>query len=196
MKEVQIRTVIKEKFPFLKEADIEMIFSLAKILHFKNKELIIIEGQPAPFIYFIASGMVRGYRSDESGVQRTLIIRPTQTFFAPPGILKDLVVSDYSFESIKDTTLFRMPLEKFIALTEEHISFAQLYINLLRENLQTVFFRVELLAGMSPEDRYEALLKSRPELFEKSFHKHVANYLGMTPTSLSRIIKRKKELES
>lgn len=196
MKDDQIRSLLSNEYPFLSEEDLNVLFKIGKTWTFKNKDLVILEGQSAPFIYFIAKGMVRGYKTDESGDQKTLILRPIHTFFAAPGILKDLMLSEYTFESVKETTLFRMPLETFIQLSKERIGIAHLYINLLSENLRTVFFRVELLAGMSPEERYEALLKARPELFEKSFYKHVANYLGMTPTSLSRIIKRKKGPEN
>ncbi|MBT8220746.1 MAG: Crp/Fnr family transcriptional regulator [Bacteroidia bacterium] len=196
MKEAQIRVLLKQLHPSLSDEDLDILISLGKIQNFKNKDLIIREGDPATYMYFIAQGMIRGYKTDDKGDQKTLILRPTNTFFAAPGILKDLMISEYSFESIKSTSLFKMPMDAFIHLSKERIGIAQLYIDLLSENLRTVFFRVELLAGMSPEERYEALLKARPELFEKSFYKHVANYLGMTPTSLSRIIKRTKGMES
>lgn len=43
------------------------------------------------------------------------------------------------------------------------------------------------------EERYDALLARSPGFFQKAFLKHIANYLGMTPGSLSTIMKRKKE---
>ena len=39
------------------------------------------------------------------------------------------------------------------------------------------------------EQRYEGLLKSKPEIFQHASLKHIASYLGITDTSLSRIRK-------
>lgn len=39
----------------------------------------------------------------------------------------------------------------------------------------------------SPQRRIEELLASQPELFEKVPHHYIANDLGITPVSLSRI---------
>jgi len=42
----------------------------------------------------------------------------------------------------------------------------------------------------SPEERYLALLKNRPDLIQRVPQHQIASYLGMTPESLSRIRKR------
>ena len=63
----------------------------------------------------------------------------------------------------------------------------------LQENIQTLVFRVESLIDKLPEERYEELLERSPQFFQTAFNKHIANYLGITPNSLSRIIKRRKE---
>ena len=39
------------------------------------------------------------------------------------------------------------------------------------------------------EQRYDTLLKTYPEIFQQAALKHIASYLGITDTSLSRIRK-------
>ncbi len=39
------------------------------------------------------------------------------------------------------------------------------------------------------EERYEMLIKTKPEIFQHAPLKHIASYLGITDTSLSRIRK-------
>ena len=39
------------------------------------------------------------------------------------------------------------------------------------------------------EQRYQTLLKTNPEIFQHTALKHIASYLGITDTSLSRIRK-------
>jgi len=187
------RNIIQEAFPFLTSGDLDLLLEGSQQLILGHKAPISHEGDRITSLYYIAEGMIRGYFISESGEERTIIIRPTNTFYAPPGILGGATHSKYSFESIQDTALIEFSMSKVLKLTETNLGICRLYNEILRENLQTVFFRVELLAGMLPEARYETLMKERPELFQKSYHKYVANYLGITPNSLSRIIKRKKQ---
>jgi len=49
------------------------------------------------------------------------------------------------------------------------------------------------LIDKMPEKRYEQLIETHPQFFQKAYNKHIANYLGITSVSLSRIIKRKLE---
>jgi len=50
--------------------------------------------------------------------------------------------------------------------------------------------RVEMLQFMSPEQRYQHLIATRPELFNRISQFQMASYLGMKPESLSRLRKR------
>lgn len=186
------KDILFQAFPFLTSEDLDLLLEGSKQLHLAHKEPISQEGDRITSLYYIAEGMIRGYFISVTGEERTIIIRPTNTFYASPGILGGATHSKYSFESIQQTELIEMSMSRVLELTTTNLGVCRLYNEILRENLQTVFFRVELLAGMSPEERYETLMKERPELFQKSYHKYVANYLGITPNSLSRIIKRKK----
>ncbi len=50
--------------------------------------------------------------------------------------------------------------------------------------------RLEAFITKSPAERYEALLSCRPEMTQNISQQYLAHYLGITPTSLSRIRKR------
>jgi hypothetical protein len=45
------------------------------------------------------------------------------------------------------------------------------------------------LINKTAEERYKFLLESKPEIFQYASLKHIASYLGVTDTSLSRIRK-------
>jgi len=187
------KDILLESFPYLDPTDVDLLLEDSHTLSLSNKASISEPGAKITHLYFIAAGMVRGYVITDTGEERTLIIRPTNSFSAAPEVLEKGSRSRYAFEAIQDTQLIALPIDRFFELASTRLSISKLYIAVLEEILKTVFFRVELLAGMSPEERYTRLLADRPELFQKSYHKYVANYLGITPNSLSRIIKRKKE---
>jgi hypothetical protein len=49
--------------------------------------------------------------------------------------------------------------------------------------------RTILMITDTAKDRYEKLLKEKPDIFQNASLKHIATYLGITDTSLSRIRK-------
>ena len=46
------------------------------------------------------------------------------------------------------------------------------------------------LSSDQPEERYQNLLKKQPDLFQRIPQKYIANFLGISPESLSRIRSR------
>lgn len=68
----------------------------------------------------------------------------------------------------------------------------QLYLNILKDTIVRLTYRVETLTTMDPEERYLDLLRLNPKFLENTYSKHVANYLGITPVSLYRIMKKIK----
>jgi CRP-like cAMP-binding protein len=188
-----MRTILKQHFPFLAKSDIDLLLEIGTHCTFKNKEPIpSLHGKTIP-LYFIFKGMIRGYLIEEDGEERTLFIRPTHTFFTSPEILKKEKKTKFTFEAINETELLEIPFAQFDKLVNTNLSFARLYIEALQENVLTLIGRVEMLAANTPEERYEYLIQYQPTFFQHASLKHIANYLGMTPNSLSRIIKRRKE---
>ncbi|MGK0366472.1 MAG: CRP-like cAMP-binding protein [Saprospiraceae bacterium] len=192
----KIKEIFRKQFPFLTEGSIELLLSIGKLKTYKNKESIIRFGQKTDTISFVLEGMVRGFYIDENGEEKTVFLRPTLTFFAPPETIDGQRKSKYTYEAIGVTEMISLPFTEYEKLTKTDLGIAQLFIEGLKETTLTLVFRVESLVGKMPEERYLALLEQYPQFFQKAYNKHIANYLGITPNSLSRIIKRLKEGES
>ncbi len=190
-----IKNIFKEQFPFLLESSIDLLMSIGKLKDYKNKETIIRFDQKTDTISFVLDGMVRGFYIDENGEEKTVFLRPTRTFFAPPETIDGQKKSKYTYEAVGSTEMICFPFTAFEEFTKTDLGIAQLFIAGLKETTLTLVFRVETLVGKMPEERYLALLEQHPQFFQKAYNKHIANYLGITPNSLSRIIKRIKRGE-
>lgn len=184
--------ILANQFPFLSEGDLEDLSAKTRVVVYSNKSSIINIGEQCTKLFFILEGMVRGYNFDENGEERTMFIRPTRTFFTAPRLIENAGRSEYCFEAIQEIQIMEIDFTDFVELSNKSIGVAKLYIEALRENVLTLISRVEMLAGKSPEERYELMLAQNPVFFQKALYKDIANYLGMTPNSLSRIIKRKR----
>lgn len=192
-KSTKVKQVLKEQFPFLTEDALDALLAIGTVKTYKNKETIIRFEQKTDTISFVLKGMTRGYYVDEMGEEKTVFLRPTLTFFAPPETIEGQKPSKYTHDAIGETELVIFSFAEFENLTKTNLSIARLFIEGLKETTLTLVFRVETLAGKIPEERYAALLDRYPQFFQKAYNKYIANYLGITPNSLSRIIKRIKE---
>jgi hypothetical protein len=71
----------------------------------------------------------------------------------------------------------------------------ELLNSILKDAVLMLHYRVETMITMSPEERYKDLVRLNPKFLETTYSKHVACFLGITPVSLSRIMKRIKKNE-
>ena len=61
---------------------------------------------------------------------------------------------------------------------------------ILQRLLKESFKRVESFVLLNPEERYLKFIEDNPGLMNRVPNKYIANILGITPVSLSRIRKR------
>ena len=193
MDTAQIKQIISSTYPFLKETDIQQLLTIAKYRMLKNREVFIQAGQNSKKVFFILSGMTRAYFINQKGEEKNIFLRQEHTMSGAPDSLFQNKPTKYTFESILETKLLIFSFEQIQQLGEQFPNINKVHLAALHENIQTLLFRVESLIDKLPEERYEELLERSPQFFQTAFNKHIANYLGVTPNSLSRIIKRKKE---
>lgn len=192
MNPTEIRSILKTTYPFLQGPDLEVLLERAEYRRFRNREVVIPAGQRSMRVFFILQGMVRGYFMNRDGAEINIFLRPEHTFTGSPDALFAGKPSKYTFESILESDLLLFNQAELLSLYADRPNLAWLYQAALVENIQTLIGRIEVLVDRSPEERYEELLARSPQFFQRAFHKHIANYLGITPVSLSRIIRRRK----
>ena len=61
MDSTQIATILKNTYPFLAKEDLDQLLQIGQYKVLKNKEAIIQAGQYSNKVFFILSGMIRGY---------------------------------------------------------------------------------------------------------------------------------------
>ncbi len=193
MDTLKIKNILHTTYPFLKPKDLDILLSISQYQVLKNKVPLIQAGTSTQKCFFILSGMMRGYYINRKGEEINIFLRPECTVSGPPDDIFNKAETKYTFESILESHLLVFEYATFQNASEQNPNITKMYFAALQENLQTLIFRVESLVDKSPEERYEDLLNRSPQFFQTAFNKHIANYLGITPNSLSRILKRRKE---
>ncbi len=142
---------------------------------------------------FILSGVVRGYFINELDIDKNIILRIAGTFVSPVEWLSGNFPTKYTFEAILECELLLFNITDFRELAKTNSAIFDLYSWSLIDSINMMLYRIESMVNLSAEQRYKDLLEKHPVFFQKTFNKHIANFLGITPVSLSRIIKRMKE---
>ena len=172
---------------FTKE-ELNLILSQYEEVEFKKNDYLIEINKSANYYYFLESGFLRSYAIDFEGNDITT------KFFSPSDI-----VIDWNSYFLKKTCK-----ESVIAVTSGKcwkITFSN-FMNLFnieafrevgRTRLVSNYFElknhsVSVITDQA-KDRYLNLMKEKPEVIQNIPLKHIATYLGITDTSLSRIRK-------
>ena len=161
-------------------------FSIKRQL--KKKELLIKPGQIAPFLAFIEKGAFRVYFINNQGQELT-------TWFSFAGMMVTDMLAYYqnslaSFyvEAIEGSSVLIAQKKCLEELFLDNPSFQKFGKEYAEMALVKVMERMVTLQTKSAEERYKELL-SNPEYLQTIPLKHLATYLGITDTSLSRIRK-------
>lgn len=185
----QVRAYI-ERFMPLPDAAWEILLPHLSQRIIKKNSLFTKEGKVAKEIGFVIKGSLRHYYTKD-GEEKTTYFYFENSFVADyiscisgkPGIL--------SIEAMTDSMLVVFPYKILVELYKQSHTwerFGRLIAEYLSAGLEE---RMVGLLMLSPEERYRQLLDSNKQKIIERVPQHlIANYLGITPVSLSRIRNR------
>ena len=181
---------LRQIYKFGKELSIEdagILIKSAKSKSFKKKEIIIEEGSLKTDVYFLRSGLVRAYCISDKGDEITFgLIAENQILTNVDIILFDQP-SRFYYECIEDTKTFSIDFDKVQNIIESNPKLERNRKFFARNAMKKMLQRLETFVLMNAEERYEDFIKNNPTLSNRVPDKYLANVLGITPVSLSRI---------
>ncbi len=190
MSERKIQSRLEEMLPERPTEDLERIAEICELKTFKDKEVILKSGNKLRQVFLILEGAARGYVLDDAGEEKTIMLRGKGIFVGDaPGVFLNRP-QRLQIVAVGQTEVLLFSFSEFENLAWKHPNILNIYLNSLKEAILRLTYRVSNLITMSGEERYLDLLKMNPAFLEKSYDKYVANFLGITPVSLSRIKKK------
>ncbi len=179
-----------EKFVKLNEAEWHMLEPHLKVVSLKKHQPFCKEGDVADEVGFVLNGMLRHYYTKD-GEEKTTYFYFENHFVSSYISCITKQPSQITIEALSDSELIVFPYSKLSVLFEKNIKwqkFGRLIAEYLAIGLEE---RMVGLLMLSPEERYLQLIKSNKTKIIKRIPQHyIANYLGITPVSMSRIRNR------
>ena len=184
---------LKQIYKFGKELslkDIQVLLKAAKNGSFCKKELLINEGSKRNDVFYIKSGLVRCFNINDKGEEITLKLIPEHQVVANVDLILFSQASRYFFEALENTEVFFIDYDVLQDLVARNPKLEANRKYVLQRLLKESMERVESFVLLTPEERYLRFVKDYPGITNRVQDKYIANVLGITPVSLSRIRKR------
>lgn len=173
----------------MSDETLDRFFKLTSEVRLKNQESLIPYGKLDSNIYVVKEGIIKLYYLDSIGDKTfafatagDMIICYCSYFMGTPAI--------FNYESIGDSVVMKVPKEKFDELISQSNDFKSWLLRISLGQLwcwENKWTRINGSAKERFETFMEDCIKNRPELLQKVPSKVIASYIGIIPSSLSRL---------
>ena len=175
-----------QRFGPFSEKHLEIIRERLRHSIVEKDGYLIKEGQVCSTFSFVNRGCFRHFTVLENGAEATLNLYAENDWVFEYKSFITQQPSTAMIQACEQSEIFSLSGFDFHDLVKISDSFFRIG-KIFELAVQNQEFQNNRL---SPEEKYELLLASKPELLQKFPLKHIASYLGMTPETLSRIRKK------
>lgn len=165
----------------------EIIALSQKTITLERNEFLKVKGSIDTNIYYVESGSLSVFILDESeeqvirfGYQGNIIVALDAYLTGRP--------SDFCIQAIKKSTvkvITKLQMDNFLNKEENNLLWTKILEDLVLQQMER---EIDILTS-SPKERYLRVLKRSPKLFQEIPNRYIANYLRMSPETLSRLKK-------
>lgn len=152
-----------------------------------RNEFLIVKGSIDTNVYYVESGSLRLFMLDgyeeriiRFGYKDKILVSLDSFLTAQP--------SDFYIQAIKKSVVrvvTKQQLDNFLEIELNRNLWKKILEDLVLQQLER---EIDILTN-SPKERYERVFKRSPQLFQEIPHRYIANYLRMSPETLSRLKK-------
>lgn len=175
--------------PLFTHSELHQLFAVHEKVTYRKYDYLLRQGEISNDYFVLETGLVRFYVVDYNGNEITtqfcgedeIVNEVTSFFMRLPSVV--------NIQALTDCTVWKISLEDFQTFYHSMESVSEWGREWMTTQLFICQKRSINMITQSATDRYRNLLISRPCIIKHAPLKHIASYLGITDTSLSRIRK-------
>ena len=177
---------LARKYSTMTHDELDILEGILVQRQFAKGELVLKEGDVCRDILYIHSGLLRQFYNKKGrmvtehlGVDGTIVMCIESLFREEPTILQ--------VEAIEPTVCYALPKRRLEEVALHNVNIQILYRKILEESLILSQVHADLVRFETAQDRYKRLRKLMPKVVQRAPLNFIANYLQMTPETLSRV---------
>ncbi len=190
MKEAFVERV--QSFVDLTSEELNALESSLQVATFSKGDHIIQDGKVESYMSFVVEGMVRAFHRLD-GEELTVAFIYEGFYACSYNSFTHRTPSRYALEALEDTRVVRLSYENCQRLMDRYKCFERWG----RLEVEKAYFLMEQreisILSYTAKQRFNRLWQNSPHLFQRVPQKYLAQYLGITPETFSRI-RRQVEL--
>lgn len=153
----------------------------------KRKQLLTRMGETEKYLYLVLEGVQRAYYLDDSH-EATLVFSYAPSF---SGVIDSFFTqqpSRFYLETLTTSKLLRVHYNDLMALMHQFRTIETWVRIAITQTLAGTLQRQVELLSFSAEEKFLTLLRRSPHVLQLIPHKYLASYLGLDPTTFSKLL--------
>ncbi|WP_374505208.1 Crp/Fnr family transcriptional regulator [Flavobacterium sp.] len=158
----------------------------------KKKEFLLQAGEVSDCIFFVKKGLLRVYLDYEGKEVNTWFVKENDFISSVNSYYYSIPSVEY-IKAFEDCEILFIKKNTYDTLLKYNHKLAIFEINELYIKLCEYSDQCQLLRFMNAEKKYEFLATKKPDILNRLSQKHIASFLGIETTYLSKIRSNYKE---
>jgi CRP-like cAMP-binding protein len=183
-----LKTYCKNIVPF-SDPELELINDFFEIKTIQKKEFLLQDGKICNFIAFIVSGTIRHFHIKD-GIEKTCDISCENAWVTDFQSFNNGTNCIMNLQAMENTDVLLIKKENLHKLYAECNKYETLGRLMAEQVAQRATEIAMSLSSDKPEERFVKLMAKQPDLFQRVPQKYIANFIGISPESISRIRNR------
>ena len=177
---------LARKYSTMTHEELDTLESILVPMKFAKGDMILKEGDLCDSIYYIEKGLIRQFYfkngkevTEHLGEDHTIVMCIESLFKEEPTRLQ--------VEALEPTLMYGLPKKRLEEEAIHNTNIQMLYRKILEESLIISQVHADLVRFESAQNRYKKMCKLSPQVILRAPLVYIANYLHMTPETLSRV---------
>lgn len=153
----------------------------------KRNEVLLNFDQTANAYYFVNKGCVRLFTSTKEGLEISRFFAFEGNFVTALPSFIDQKPAEEFLQTIEQSELLYISRADFYHLVETFPLFAKIYTEIIENGFIVSQKRIYGFQGFDALEKVKWVINNQPQLLLKVSNKMAASYLGISPSTLSRI---------
>ena len=166
---------------------IDSICNYFTLVKAKSKTILIDYHDVANEYYFINKGCIRIFSLNKDGQESSRYFAFEGNFVAALPSFIDQKPAEEFMQTIEKCELLNISRADFYNLVQTIPEFARIYTEILELGFIVAQKRIYGFQGFDALEKVQWIIKNQPQLLLRVSNKMVASYLGISPSTLSRI---------
>jgi CRP-like cAMP-binding protein len=176
----------------ISEEEFERIRPYFKLLTTNKKQSLITAGDLNNKMFFVESGLVYSYKTLDSGQIRVITFARETDWISDLESFLSGTRAQLSVETLEASSLWSITKEDCDLARAKSPKFSD-YIHILYELCaKNLLSQLSQMLSKDAQHRYDQILTERADLLQRAPQYLIASYLGVLPSSLSRIRSNRK----